>query len=110
MRDVSLAYRCSLIDTPLVKAVRNIPPTSVLKRQKQGFVLPLGRWMCGEPESDVGEWLHNLSTGLDDMLDQRAVIEAWRHFTRTGRRWLRQWAVRALARWTNSPQCEVRQA
>jgi asparagine synthase (glutamine-hydrolysing) len=83
----------------LVEAARDLLPPEILTRRKQGFALPLARWMRGEVRDEVDSALRNPPEALAALLDRDACVQVWEQFLRDGRRWTRPWALFALCRW-----------
>lgn len=118
----SLEVRVPYLDTPLVEwalrlppavraapgkrllteAARDLLPSAILCREKQGFGLPLDAWMRGELRDDIEAALAAPPEALRVVLDTEAMHSTWRDFLRDGRRWHRAWALFALCRWTRS--------
>jgi asparagine synthase (glutamine-hydrolysing) len=84
----------------LLAAAGDLLPKDITARKKQGFVLPTASWMRGELRDDVARTLE--SAEAVPMLDGSAVRDVWTRFERDGQRWLRPWALYALARWRRS--------
>ena len=88
----------------LVDATRDLLPSAVWDRPKQGFVLPFAAWMHGPLAAEVtatlgdGDRLHALG------LDARAVRQVWSDFVRgrSGVTWSRPWALFSLLRWASA--------
>jgi asparagine synthase (glutamine-hydrolysing) len=83
----------------LVEAAADLLPPEILARRKQGFALPLARWMRGELRDEVGGALRHPPEALAALLDRDACVQVWEQFLRDGRRWTRPWALFALCRW-----------
>jgi len=86
----------------LVEATRDLLPREILERRKQGFALPLARWMAGELRDEIGARLRHPPEVLAEVLDMEAVAGVWEEFARDGRRWQRSWALYALYSWAES--------
>jgi asparagine synthase (glutamine-hydrolysing) len=84
----------------LVAAVRDLLPREVWDRPKQGFTLPLDRWMRVELHQEI-EAIFN-SPWVDALgMDAQALRRTWTQFqTRSGGiTWSRPWALYTLLRW-----------
>lgn len=86
----------------LVEATRDLLPPEIFARRKQGFTLPLGRWLAGELRDEVEATLRRPPEALAGVLNMDAVASVWRAFLRDGRRWHRPWALYALSRWAET--------
>ena len=86
----------------LVEATADLLPPEILQRRKQGFALPLARWMRDELRVEIDGALRNPPDELADLVDRDACLAVWEQFLRDGRRWTRPWALFALHRWTRS--------
>jgi asparagine synthase (glutamine-hydrolysing) len=86
----------------LAAAAADLVPPEVLTRRKHGFALPLRLWMRGELRGEVEERLRRPPEALAQLIDTRAGAEVWADYLASGRRWLRPWALYALARWVES--------
>jgi len=83
----------------LADATRDFLPPEILARRKQGFALPLSRWMAGELRGEVEGTLRRPPEVLAEVLDTDALAAVWEEFARDGRRWHRAWALYALCAW-----------
>ncbi|HYM15527.1 MAG TPA: asparagine synthase (glutamine-hydrolyzing) [Dehalococcoidia bacterium] len=83
----------------LAEATRDLLPPRILTRRKQGFALPIGRWMAGALREEVEATLRRPPAILDTVFDGGAASRVWQDFARDGRRWHRPWALYALCRW-----------
>ncbi len=86
----------------LVESVRDLLPLEILARRKQGFALPLARWMRDELRCEVDAVLREPPGALAGLLDRDAAVQVWEQFLRDGRRWTRPWALFALCRWART--------
>lgn len=86
----------------LVDATRDLLPAAIFERRKQGFVLPLARWMREELRDDVESTLRHPPEAIGVLLREDAMADVWNEFAHDGRRWLRPWSLYALCRWTES--------
>ena len=86
----------------LVEATRDLLPPEIFARRKQGFALPLGRWLASELRDEVAATLRRPPEVLAGVLNVDAVAGVWRAFLRDGRRWHRPWALYALCCWAES--------
>lgn len=117
----SLEVRVSYLDAPLVdwalalpphlktggkallaEATRDLLPPAIFSRRKQGFGLPLARWMAGDLREEIEATLRRPPDALAGLLDPDAALDVWRHFLLDGRRWQRPWALYALCRWAET--------
>jgi asparagine synthase (glutamine-hydrolysing) len=94
----------------LREAIRDLVPSTVLTKPKQGFAVPLGEWFRGplrhrvdallRDDAPVGEWVDHAATArvarehLDGTRDHQATL--WRLLAFDG--WLRSLRAGALAR------------
>ena len=93
----------------LIEATRDLLPPEILARRKQGFALPLGRWLAGELRDEVAATLRRPPEALAGVLNMDAVADVWQAFLRDGRRWHRPWALYALCCWAESVMHIVRE-
>ena len=93
-----LAYRSS--PKPWLVGAANLPfPRADFRRPKQGFTLPIARWMkgtLGKAMENRIEWL-----AADGLFEADAVRCVWADFLRAPRSpaWSRAWTLAALAQW-----------
>ncbi|MEE9167526.1 MAG: asparagine synthase (glutamine-hydrolyzing) [Candidatus Neomarinimicrobiota bacterium] len=99
-----LALPASLKSSPrtpkklLVEAVSDLLPQEILRRPKQGFVLPFETWMKGPLTGFCEESLKVLE-GIGGF-DVGAVQNIWQDFLKGGDpTWSRLWTLVALSRW-----------
>ncbi len=118
---VSLEVRCPLLDHRLMELMARMPsrlklrgreskyilrramsrilPPEVLKRRKQGFVIPLAEWL----RSDLRELAESAlfdPSAQDDLLDCAAVARLWRQHQLGLRDYSRPlWAILMLRMW-----------
>jgi asparagine synthase (glutamine-hydrolysing) len=85
----------------LVDATRDLLPTEVWDRPKQGFVLPFSQWMLGPLAAEVTSTLGDADRMHALGLDPDAVRGVWSAFIRgrAGVTWSRPWALFSLLRW-----------
>jgi asparagine synthase (glutamine-hydrolysing) len=85
----------------LVDATRDLLPTDVWDRPKQGFVLPFASWMHGALAAEVTATLGDVDRVHALGLNAGAVRGVWSGFIRGqgGVTWSRPWALYALLRW-----------
>jgi asparagine synthase (glutamine-hydrolysing) len=96
----------------LVDAARGLVPEAIRSRRKQGFLLPLERWLRVELAEDVRMTLHDPPAPLAEFLRKDALAAEWRAFDLDASRWLRVWTLFALCKWCDTvfPSREVRAA
>jgi asparagine synthase (glutamine-hydrolysing) len=84
----------------LLAAVPELPP-AVKQARKEGFDLPLERWLLGPLRATVEETLMSTSGPVRCGLDPQRVRTVWRRFVRHGDRASahRVWALYALQSW-----------
>lgn len=121
----SLEARCPLLDLDFVDACWNIRtldrvrpterkrviqalaarylPDSLLIRRKQGFSVPMGRWLESTGmDRQVGEALRAGRFGLGDLLDESRVADVLEANRRAGRNPAElTWRLLVLGRWAN---------
>ena len=97
----ALKLRSGVTKPVLVDAVRDLLPTEVWNRPKQGFVLPFADWMRGPLAADVAAALGDADALEAIGIDSRAAAGIWSGFVRgqPGITWSRPWSIYALARW-----------
>ena len=85
----------------LVDATRDLLPSEVWDRPKQGFVLPFAEWMHGPMAAEVTATLGDTDRIQALGLRPDAVRAVWSAFVRgrVGVTWSRPWSVYALIRW-----------
>ena len=87
---------------PLLAAAvgRELPPHT-LRRAKQGFSLPLDRWMRGALRPEVESVLCDASVGgpVGEALDPEGVRSVWCGFLAGRRHWTEAWALYVVKRW-----------
>jgi asparagine synthase (glutamine-hydrolysing) len=89
--------RCKAV---LVDAVRDLLPTHVWERPKQGFTLPFDAWMRGPLAPLVRGALCDGSRVERVGLNPTAVRDVWRAYEQRGSvSWSRPWALFTLVRW-----------
>jgi len=88
----------------LVDATRDLLPTEVWNRPKQGFVLPFSDWMLGPLAAEVTATLGDADRVEAIGLDAVAVRDVWSAFIRgrAGVTWSRPWALFSLLRWAGA--------
>jgi asparagine synthase (glutamine-hydrolysing) len=82
----------------LTGSVRNFP-FDLVNRKKQGFTLPLARWLRKGLRDERQAFMQPL---VEDMGLQAGAVEAvWRRFDASngGQEWLRAWLLYALGGW-----------
>jgi asparagine synthase (glutamine-hydrolysing) len=85
----------------LIDAVRDLLPPEVYRRKKQGFVLPMGRWLFGPLSSLVSDILNDTGLMRQIGLVPEAVQTVWRDCRRAGGRvfFNRLWSLVVLGGW-----------
>ena len=85
----------------LAAAVRRELPPHTLRREKQGFSLPMDRWMRGELGAEVESVMCDPSVGgpVGEALNPESVEAAWRGFLAGRRHWTEAWALYVVKRW-----------
>ena len=85
----------------LVRTIGRELPPHTLRRAKQGFSLPLDRWMRDALRTEVESVLYDPSIGgpVGEALDGRAVASVWRGFLARQRHWTEPWALYVVKRW-----------
>ncbi|HLE56046.1 MAG TPA: asparagine synthase-related protein, partial [Rhodothermia bacterium] len=86
----------------LVETMKDILPSSLLARPKQGFTLPFERWMRDELFSEIDATLG--SSSLSNVgLSPESAASVWAEFQRrrAGMNWSRPWALYTLKRWAD---------
>ena len=88
----------------LVEATRDLLPTDVWDRPKQGFVLPFADWMHGALAAEVTTALGDGDRVYALGLNPDAVRDVWSGFIRgrAGVTWSRPWALYSLVRWAGT--------
>jgi hypothetical protein len=77
-------------------------PPEVARRQKQGFLLPIGGWLRTALRAEVESELRNPPEALAGVLRPEAPAGVWDAHLREGGTWLRPWALYALCRWADT--------
>ena len=85
----------------LARAVGRELPSHTLRRKKQGFSLPLDRWMRSALRPEVESVLCDPSVGgtVGEALDPATVETVWREFLAGRRYWTEVWALYVVRRW-----------
>jgi asparagine synthase (glutamine-hydrolysing) len=86
----------------LVEATRDLLPPEIMDRRKQGFALPISRWMRESMRAEVESTLREPPAALSELLNPDAMIDVWERFVVDGRRWLSAWSLFALCRWAQT--------
>jgi len=86
----------------LVEACRDLLPSSVYRRPKAGFVLPMKVWMLGPLASFVDEGLRE--TVSRQLLPQDFVNEINSAFRRDRLHWTRVWSIVVLGHFAKRSQ------
>ncbi|MSR52162.1 MAG: hypothetical protein EXS09_02600 [Gemmataceae bacterium] len=122
----SLEVRSPFLDTALVTYVNSLPsnfkfrkgvqkhilreavvrgkllPENIVRRRKQGFAMPVARWMRVELQSYFREVVIDAWPPTLDMFDRRVIQRLWNeHTNRVENRYKELWALFALAQWEN---------
>jgi len=72
---------------------RPLPPAAV-KRPKQGFILPFGRWMSGDLEPFVRDGMRQLAA--DGWIATDVPDREWQTWRAGGAHWTRPWSLAVL--------------
>ncbi len=88
----------------LVDSLSGLIPDSIVRRPKQGFVLPFDTWMRGPLRSFCEERLGDRGLAGRGLLKRPAIDTLWRSFLGGGRdvTWSRLWALVVLDSWLNA--------
>lgn len=88
----------------LALAVADLVPEPVVRRRKQGFILPMQSWMRGAMAQQVEQVFLDPERGgpLRDILDPQAVAEVWERFRSGSGYWTRPWSLYVLKTWAES--------
>jgi asparagine synthase (glutamine-hydrolysing) len=92
----------------IAEAFRDLVPSEVIGRRKQGFVLPIGPWMASTLRDVVATRLSEPPDALRPLFESSSLQGVWDAFQATGRRWLRPWSLYALFTWWASAEAETR--
>ncbi|HUZ82997.1 MAG TPA: asparagine synthase (glutamine-hydrolyzing), partial [Gaiellaceae bacterium] len=91
----------------LLEAAHDLVPPEVITRRKQGFVLPLDRWMRRDLHARMDDLFRSPPAVLHGLLDVRAVLDVWQRYLRgaapplvSSHEWLRPWSLYVLYEWT----------
>ncbi len=77
----------------LIEAVRDLLPPALIGQPKQGFVVPIGRWLQAEAKSIVVDEL--LASPL---FEREAITSLWQQFLRNRVHWSRIWSLFVASR------------
>ena len=84
----------------LVGALQGTLPVQIIRRKKQGFVLPFEHWLKDELRSEVEGVIQKINEGpLASLLHGGAVREVWVDFLEGRTNWSRPWSLYVLKRW-----------
>ena len=74
-------------------------PSDLVSSRKQGFTIPLKKWIQTELKDDIQPTILELSEKHG--FNESAVRSVWDFFQKSGRgeAWLRVWVLYSLARW-----------
>jgi asparagine synthase (glutamine-hydrolysing) len=86
----------------LAAAVGDLLPAAILDRKKQGFRLPLDRWMRAEYHDSIAERLSEPPEAIAGLIDADMARKVWDQFLERRGSWLQAWALYALYRWAES--------
>jgi asparagine synthase (glutamine-hydrolysing) len=111
----ALRLPADLKDGPPKSLLREVAqhyvPDGVLGRHKQGFVLPLARWMQREMRDRVTESFTNPPSAVTDLVNVQAMRDVWDQFLRQSRPqlagpngWLRPWSLFVLCEWVREAE------
>jgi asparagine synthase (glutamine-hydrolysing) len=94
----------------LVESLPAPLPPAIVQRSKQGFVLPLDRWMRTELRPMCEDALGPDGLGGSGIFEVAAVCRLWKDFVAGRRRtsWSRLWALVALGAWMRRHHIEAR--
>ena len=84
----------------LINAVGDALPREVVTRRKQGFELPIDRWMRTSLHDMIADTLFSSGAGM--VFDRKAVQCLWQAFEEGRLRWSRIWALFSMCRWLSS--------
>ena len=95
-------------DDAELAAVRDLLPTIVWDRPKQGFTLPFDRWMRRELHDEM-ESVFTLTLAGAVGMEPGAVRRVWEDFQlrRNGVTWSRAWALYTLLRWARDNEARL---
>lgn len=99
--DDSLKLSSGVSKPVLLAAVRDLLPPEVYARKKQGFVLPIAKWMHGALRAEV-ERAFSDDRLLRVGLEPHAARAVWTEFLRGRIGWARPWALYTLLRWADT--------
>ena len=86
----------------LVDATRDVLPEEIFTRRKQGFVLPIERWLRSSLHDEVQTAVTAPHAGVAELVDTAAATGEWERFLGGDATWHRPWALYALERWARS--------
>ena len=86
----------------LKQACRDLLPSAILKRPKQGFEIPIDAWLRGPLRSLFEASVLDSSARLGGLIDQDVARGLYRsHLAQTGRHGATLWSLLVLARWAD---------
>ncbi len=83
----------------LVEALAGILPAHVLGQRKRTFTLPWEVWLRGPLGVRLSQELSQVSSPLQEHMNQRAVTGAWQNFVIGQTNWSRPWSLYILNEW-----------
>lgn len=84
----------------LRKIVQDELPKTILNRSKQGFILPMSRWMSSSLKGQVEAVLLDSEVGRDGCsISQNVVRKIWQQFLEGTVHWSQPWALFVLKYW-----------
>jgi asparagine synthase (glutamine-hydrolysing) len=95
-----LKYRGSTSKYLLKKYLESRVPRSIIYRQKQGFEIPLAKWLRGELREIASDLILSLRSSMRGYFRQEEVEKLWREHQRSVRDHSKKlWALMVLELW-----------
>jgi asparagine synthase (glutamine-hydrolysing) len=92
-------------------------PEDILRRRKQGFVLPFSRWMRQELRDRMTSIFADPPPAVTELVRPEAMRDVWNQFLRQTRprltgpnTWQRPWSLFVLCEWVREAEDHLRQA